>query len=125
MNDIAEHVFTTFAGALSSRENWIKTCVERYGNPEIDALEQIKRKDFILSSYSSSYKLGRVAYQTVIWYKGNAVAMYMDKVGIRGFWSAAYDEIPEVLPDGFNAHLLNWELVYGPSPLSEENDAND
>lgn len=118
VSTIAEYVHNTYVTALTSRERWIEACVKSYGDPDINALEQIKRKDFVLSSYPS-YGFDRTAYQAVLWHKGNAVAIYVDKMGIRGFWCAAYDEIPEVLPDGFNVHLLNWELMYGPTPCAE------
>ena len=119
MSAIAEYTRSIYVTALASRERWIESCVKRYGDPSVDALEQVKRKDFILSSYRSR-GLDREAYQFVLWHKGNAVAMYTDKTGIGGYCSVAYDEIPAVLPDGFNPHLLNWELVYGPTPRKEE-----
>ena len=121
MSAIEEYVRSIYATALTSRERWIESCVRRYGDPDVDALEQIKRKDFILSS-SPSYGFDRTPYQAVLWHKGNAVAIYTDKTGIGGYRSIAYDDIPAVLPDGFNPHLLNWELVYGPTSCSEESD---
>lgn len=95
------------------REQWISDCIRKDGDPELTTLEQIR--DFSLATNHAICDIG--SYQAVMWHREKPIGVYAERREDAGIRCFACDHVPNELPDGFNHHLLNPQVVNGPVEL--------